>query len=242
MVLIGGWVPEMLLATKDNPHVGSTDIDIALNHRTLREEGYKTIHELLLSRGYRQGRQPYIFLRSVKLGGQEIDVQVDLLAGEYEGTGRSHRHQRIQGVFARKVRGCDLAFEMASSVTIRGKLPGGGRDSVTIRVASVVPFLVMKGIALNERLKEKDAYDIYYCLRNYPGGIDGLVEEFRPHIHHGLVREGLEQIAHHFASENHIGPKFVADFEEVMDSEEREILQRDVYERVSYLLEKLGIK
>ena len=112
---------------------------------------------------------------------------MDLLAGEYEGTGRAHRHQRIQGIFARKVRGCDLAFKMASKVSIDGMLPDGGKDSVTIRVASVVPFLLMKGIALNERLKEKAAYDIYYCLRNYPGGLDALVEEFRPHVNHGLV-------------------------------------------------------
>jgi len=187
IVLIGGWVPELLLSNKDRPHVGITDVDIALNHRTLGEQGYRTIQELLLSRGYQQGDQPYIFLKSVRLRDKEIDVQVDLLAGEYEGTGRAHRHQRIQGIFARKVRGCDLAFKMASKVSIDGMLPDGEKDSVTIRVASVVPFLLMKGIALNERLKEKAAYDIYYCLRNYPGGLDALVEEFRPHVNHGLV-------------------------------------------------------
>jgi hypothetical protein len=42
-------------------------------------------------------------------------------------------------------------------------------------------------------------------------------------------------------SEKHIGPKFVADFEELDDPEEREILERDAYEKVTYLLEKLGV-
>ena len=242
IVLIGGWVPEVLLPKKDKPHVGSMDVDLALNHRTLRDEGYKTIQELLLSRGYRQGKQPFIFHRSVKVGDKEIDVQVDLLAGEYEGTGKGRRHQRIQGILARKVRGCDLAFEMPSEVTVEGRLPEGGKDSVTVRVASIVPFLVMKGMALDERLKEKDAWDIYYCVQNYPGGLDALVDEFKPHINHGLVLEGLEKIAQHFASESHVGPKFVADFEEVVDPEEREFLQRDAYERVNYLLVKLGVQ
>lgn len=150
--------------------------------------------------------------------------------------------QRIQGILARKVRGCDLAFEMPSEVTVEGTLPEGGKDSVTVRVASIVPFLVMKGMALDERLKEKDAWDIYYCVQNYPGGLDALVDEFKPHINHGLVLEGLEKIAQHFASENHVGPKFVADFEEVVDPEEREFLQRDAYERVNYLLVKLGVQ
>jgi len=242
IVVIGGWVPEILLLGADKPHIGSIDVDIALNHRNLREEGYRTIQELLLNRGYQQGQQPSTFYRNVEVSGSVIRVQVDLLAGEYAGTGRSHRHQKVQGILARKVRGCDLAFKMYSEITIEGELPGGGRDSVAVRVASIVPFLVMKGMALAERLKEKDAWDIYYCLRNYPGGLDALVEEFRPHIEHGLVREGLKKIAKHFASETHIGPKFVADFEEVTDSEEQEFLQRDAYERANYLLEKLGLK
>jgi len=45
-----------------------------------------------------------------------------------------------------------------------------------------------------------------------------------------------------FASENHTGPKFVADFEELDDTEERAILERDAFEKVKYLLEKLGVK
>lgn len=79
-------------------------------------------------------------------------------------------------------------------------------------------------------------------IQNYPDGIDALVEEFKPHIEHGLVKEGLEKIRDNFASEKHIGPKFVADFEELDDTEEREILERDVYEKVKYLLEKLGVR
>jgi len=108
-------------------------------------------------------------------------------------------------------------------------------------VASIVPFLVMKGMALDERLKEKDAWDIYYCLQNYPGGLEQLVVDFRPHLGHGLVKEGLEKIAKHFGSEKHVGPKFVADFEEITEPEEREIRERDAYEKVRYFLDKLEI-
>ena len=68
-----------------------------------------------------------------------------------------------------------------------------------------------------------------------------MIEEFRPHLNHGLVREGLEKIAKQFASEKHVGPGFVADFEELTDPEEREIRERDAYEKVKYLLQKLGV-
>ena len=242
LVLIGGWVPELLLPGRDGPHVGSIDVDLALDHRTIHAEGYKTIRELLLSRGYLQGKQPFIFLRKIQTGGREITVQVDLLAGEYQGTGKSHRHQKVQNIQARKVRGCDLVFLDPIEVTVEGKLPGGGKDSVKIQVASLVTFLVMKGMALDDRLKEKDAWDIYYCVRNYPGGLDALADELKPRLGHALVREGLQKIRKHFASASHVGPTAVADFEEVTDSEERDMIQRDACERVSHILSKLEIK
>ena len=192
MVLVGGWVPEFIFPDKVKPHCGSIDVDLALDHRHLQEQGYKSIQELLLSRGYEQGKQPFIFYRRILVDNQEITVEIDLLAGEYEGTGKSHRTQKMQDVRARKAGGCDLAFDLFVEVPIVGELPGGGRDSVTIRVASVVPFLIMKGMALEDRLKEKDAWDIYYCVVNYPGGLDALVEAFRPNLYHGLVREEIQ--------------------------------------------------
>jgi len=242
IVLIGGWIPEVLLPHSSGAHVGSMDVDLALNHLKLQDAGYKMIQDLLKSRGYEQGDQPFIFFRNLNVGDHEVKVQVDLLAGEYEGTSKGHRHQKVQGVQARKARGCDLAFEMSAEIRIEGTLPGGAHDSVSVRVASIVPFLVMKGMAMETRMKEKDAYDIYYCLLNYPGGIDALAEEFRPHLNHGLVKEGLQKIAGKFSSEKDFGPKSVADFEEIDDPDEQERIQRDAYERVNALLSRLEIK
>ncbi len=240
IVLIGGWVPELLLPQEPRPHVGSMDIDLALNHLNIAD-GYARIEELLRSRGYYQeeGRQPYIFFRDVPVREGKVTVQVDLLSGEYEGTGKGRRHQVVQDLRARKVRGCDIAFDMAEEISIEGEIPGGGFDRVTIRVASIVPFLVMKGMALDERLKEKDAWDIYYCVQVFPGGIEALAEEFRPHLTHGLVREGLAKISKHFSDIKSIGPRFVADFEEADDPEEIERITRDAFERVNAFLRSL---
>ena len=105
IVLVGGWVPDFLLSNEVNPHIGSIDVDLALNHLKLRDEGYKSIQESLTGRGYVQGKQPFIFNRTVLIEGNEITVQVDLLSGEYQGTAKSHRHQKILGGLARKTRG-----------------------------------------------------------------------------------------------------------------------------------------
>jgi len=197
------------------------------------------LRELLESRGYREGGQPYVFFRTVTVAGRDIEVEVDFLAGEYEGTGKGHRTQPVQGVRARKARGCELAFELPQETTIAGALPGGGRDSVRVRFASIVPFLVMKANALADRMKAKDAWDIYYCLKNFPGGVRAIVEEFLPHRTNGLVREAMAKLRDKFASPDHVGPRFVGDFEEITESDERAGLQRDAFEQVNFLLSEV---
>jgi hypothetical protein len=241
MVIIGGWVPDLLLPAAGTKYIGSIDVDLAVDHRKISEAGYRTILEHLTKRGYTRGDQPYIFFRTVVVAGREIKVQVDLLAGEYGGTGKSRRHQRVQDIMPRKARGCDLAFEMASEVTIEGTLPGGGKDSVAVRVAGIVPFIVMKSMALADRMKEKDAWDIWFCLAFYPGGMGALAEAFQPHLQNRLVAEGLGKLKEKFASPEHTGPKWVADFDEIDDPETRAMRQRDAYERVAGLLARLGL-
>ena len=241
IVLVGGWIPGLLIEGAGEPHVGSMDVDIALDHREIPPEGYRTIQELLLSRGYEQGKQPFIFLRTVAVHGQQLTVEVDLLAGEYEGTGKKHRHQRVQDIHARKARGCDVALDNAKEITVAARLPGGGHDEVTCRIASIAAFLTMKGMALDDRLKEKDAWDIYYCLRYYPGGLEALTAECAPLVDHALVREGLGKIAKHFFSVDSVGPRFVADFDETTDEEDRDLTRRDAHECVNAFLKSLEI-
>jgi hypothetical protein len=241
IVVVGGWVPELLLPQADEKHIGSVDVDLALDHRSMGEAGYKTILELLLSHGYRQGsEQPFIFFRTLVIGDREIEVEVDFLAGEYEGTGKKRRTQRVQDMRPRKARGVDLVFGLREMVTIRGRLPEGGDDTTEIRVASIPAFLVMKAMAMNTRLKEKDAWDICYCIRNYPGGADALIEEIRPFLGHGLVQEALNHLSRKFSSPLAVGPTHVVDFDEITDPEDRALGQRDAFERIQYLLNALA--
>lgn len=239
IVLVGGWVPELLCPEAEEAYVGTLDVDLALDHRRLTEAGYRTIEQLLKGQGYAQGEQPFIFRRRVTIGGRGITVEVDLLGGEYGGTGASHRTQPVQGVRVRKARGADLAFENPREVIVSGVLPNGAADSVTVRVASIVPFLVMKAMALDQRLKAKDAWDIVYCLKNYGGGVDAIVAAFGPHLCHGLVQDGLRRLARRFSSVNDTGPVSVAEFDNIVDVAERDRIRREAFERVQHLIARL---
>lgn len=237
MVLVGGWIPELLLPPGEDRHVGSIDVDLALNHLELTEAGYQMIGHILRKHGYEQDtRQPFIFHKRV----HGHLVQVDFLAGEYGGTGRRHRTQKAVDMQPRKARGCDLVFAIPpQEISVKGKLPDGALDEVRVKVASVVPFLVMKGMALEDRRKAKDSYDIYFVLRHYPGGIDAVVDAFKPYMKLALVKEGLRKIAGKFASIDHTGPRDAAAAYSD-DEEEQSFRRRDAFELVSYLVRELG--
>ncbi len=243
IVLTGGWIPYFLLKESRHEHVGTLDIDIALDFQKISDGTYQTILQALKDRDYKQGDQPYTFYRTIPTeDGREITVKVDLLSGEYGGTGKSHRTQLIQDVKARKARGCDLVFSHNLPLKVSGKMPDGTQNEVTIKITDVVPFLTMKGMALWERQKEKDAYDIYFTVLHYPGGIEKLVQVFESFKENKLVREGLGKIKAKFKDINSPGPNWLIVFEDIDDEEERERVRRDAYERVNAFLDSLGIE
>lgn len=244
IVVIGGWVPRLIIREAETQHVGSLDVDLAIDFVHVSSDTYSTLLKTLEARGYQQdSEQPFRLFKVFSLGeGGPIEIEVNLLSGEYGGTGKSHRTQPVQDVRARKARGADLVSEHCVEVRVEGRLPNGALDTVTVRVADVVAFLVMKGMTLHDRRKDKDCYDIYYCVANYPGGVDALTKTFRPFLKNRLVTEGLSKIRNRFLSPEHFGPVAVASFLEITDPEEHDIQTRDAYERVNALLDRLNIR
>lgn len=239
MVIVGGWVPPLLMPDSTG-HVGSTDVDVALNHLAETDETYARISESLRANDYRQDeKQPFIWYRDVDAGGEKpVTVEVDFLAGEYGGRGKKHRTQHVQDLRPRKARGADLLFDEVEERDVEATLPNGAIDSVTVKVAGVAPYIVMKSSALDTRIKQKDAYDIWFVLANYPGGVSAVVEEFAPFADHGLVLEAVAILNTRFESPNHFGPTSVAEFLE-QSGDEAELTKRDAFERVQALLEGL---
>lgn len=236
IMVIGGWIPEMMFPGLD--HIGSIDVDVLVNHLNMKEAGYETIERILLKNDYhRHPDKSFSFVKTVVVDGEEFPVDVDILAGKYGGTSETHRSQHIHGVAALKATGGNFAFEVApNKVKIAGKRPDGADDSATVNLVAVAPFLMMKAAAMG-RGKPKDAYDIFFVIKNYPGGIKQLAEEFAPFRERSLVKEGLQKLADKFASVKHAGPADVADFlEQDADSEEKDRIKRDVYECVSSFL------
>jgi hypothetical protein len=97
-------------------------------------------------------------------------------------------------------------------------------------------------MALWGRTKEKDAYDIYYCCRYYPGGMAALVGDVKPLTSNRLAREGFGKIMARFKDIDAMGPVAVADFLEIGGEEERLRIQREAFEVINTLMIELGIE
>ncbi len=250
LVLVGGWVPYLLLEDHgrgDFAHVGSIDIDIAVDPGLVDREVYATIVELVRARGYverlsRTGETiPFSFLRTLPTSpsGRRLDVQVDFLTPGPEGAG-GHRHRRVQpDLPARVARGCGLAFRHNIVKRLEGSLPNGGEAVCGIRMLDIPGCVGMKGIVLGERYKEKDAYDIYsvvgHCLDG-PAEVAQLVKE---RSRDEELSEGLAVIADRFRSIRAEGPAWVATFLQPEDEAMRQRLTADAFVRVARFLEAL---
>ena len=163
-------------------------------------------------------------------------VDVDILAGMYGGTQSKRRSQHVQGIKALKATGGNFAFEFpAQKISVEAERPDGAMDVANVSVVAVVPYIIMKTAAMG-RGKVKDAYDIYFIIKHYFGGVRELAKEFEPVRGKNIVIEAKVKLAGKFASENHAGPKDVADFMDLEDEESIEMTKRDAYEQVQALL------
>lgn len=240
MRIVGGWVPSLLYQDKD--HIGSIDVDVLLNQLNIeKKDGYATILELLRNNGYVRHSNPkkyFTYVKQVEIDGVTYPVDVDLLSGMYGGTGGSVS-KHIDGIKALPATGGNFAFDFpAENVTIQYCRPDGAKDIGHVKVVSVVPYLVMKAAAMG-RGKPKDAYDIYFCLTNYEGGVRALVETFGPYRDASLVKEMRNKLAEKFASPDHAGPIDVVTFLDIQGEEERAEIKQDAYQRMKYLLDRL---
>jgi hypothetical protein len=224
IVLVGGWVPELLYP--DRGHIGSLDVDLAVSRAAIGKDAYKTILNRLIAAGYSHHGSPAYFTKA--LAGVAEPVKVDLVGGQYEG-GEKARSIQVNELELNTLRGLDLAFEACREMPICGIMPDGSRNTVRARIVLPEAYILIKAFALDERQKEKDAYDIHFIMRNYPPHVEALAAKVRPLLCKGLAREGYEILKEKFAALDAVGPSSAAAVA-AQNGESREQWQRSAYE------------
>lgn len=238
LVVVGGWVPDLLLPRSEEPHVGSLDVDLALDAQKLGGGRYAELLKLLLdTRRYRLGRKPFQLLTDVDLGdgGGSLQVEVEFLAPTEVKLKKNHP-KLLEGFRVLKTESCGAAFHAPKEIELSGQTLRGARNKVSLRVASLPDFLVMKAHALAGRDKPKDGYDISYCLDNYPGGLEELAAAWKTRIEHRDVKRAVEILREKFATVEDFGPQQVVEFFDSPDAETQAIQARRAFELIQRLL------
>ena len=237
--VIGGAVPWLLLGAADMPHIGTLDVDLSLDAEALGDGEYAQLVESLLRRGYhrREHLPRFQLVRTVSArdDGDDIDVRVDFLMPR-DATIARNAPPLVANFAVQRADGADL---------IDGDMPDGGGNRVQIAVASIPALLAMKGYAITNRLKQKDAYDIYYSIRNFPGGVDALVAATRPLLDFETARTGYLHISGKFRRLDDFGPTSVRQFvdrPDVLGERTADQWQQDAFGQVDAWLSALGLR
>lgn len=229
MVLIGGWVPELMFPGAG--HIGSFDVDVALDGKKIRTDAYESIRHRLIAAGYIQADlHAGVFTRDLGDGAGVITVKLDLVTGEPDEEVDVEARSLIQDLSIGRLRGVEIALDHASVITLKGALPSGAENTVTAQVVTVPAYLCLKAFALNERMKQKDAYDVYFCLKNYAGGPAALARDCRELLGIPRAREAMGILRQKFETLNSVGPRWAGEVASGQGGD-GERVSRDAFER-----------
>lgn len=226
--LAGGLAPRYLvgqLPEGARAHVGTTDVDLVIGLALGDEtpETYRTLQNNLEKSGFERKEPSFRWDRDV----EGVTVVVEFLCETDEV--EPGRIFRPKGEFtgsklgAFNVRGAHLVRDDFIEREIEGeRLDGRGRSKVTVRVANLLPYTVLKILAFQDRHENKDAYDLMFTLLHAEGGPREAGEAAKASAvaDRAQVGEALTLLEERFEDADQDGPNAYAAFLAEPDDEE----------------------
>jgi hypothetical protein len=216
ITIVGGAVPSLLLGENlppdVPPHVGSIDLDLCLALAIdgkdlysalvarLRELGFESKSSSAAATGTRWQREWHSEKRAI------VDVLPLLPAGSAAGS------RPIPTLRDSLTRQLPLAFRDRQRIRISGKSIDKKEVVAAAWVCGPGAYTIIKALTYQDRGEPKDAYDLYYVLRNYGDGVGDVVSRLAPLLTDLEARKGLKVLEDFFLDENDDGPIAVAVF------------------------------
>lgn len=244
LVVVGGLVPSLLidqevLPTGAQAHVGTMDLDVGLTLALLDEERYRTLTEALRRAGFSPdvNEQGNPTRQRWKVGGAQ-GATVDFLIQPSRPGDESGKLRNIEPDFAAVIApGLHLAFQDRERVQVSGETIFGERATRTVWVCGPGAYVVLKALAFDRRGENKDAYDLYYVIRNYGSGVDDTVPRLRSLLGDTAAIEAFDILRRDFFDHAGVGPRRVAEF---LTGGPDDTIQADVVGFVDMLLRRAG--
>ena len=219
LVVVGGLVPSLLIDQKNLPenvtaHVGTMDLDLGLAFALVGEQRYQEVAERLRNAKFTPDENEDGKPTRQRWRISDPQVTVDfLIEPEKSVEAQAGRLFDLTKDWAAIIApGLHLAFKNNRMVTLSGKTIAGETAEREIRVCGAGAFVVLKALALHIRGENKDAYDLFYLLRNYGRGLSDVAAELRPLLGDASTVKAMEYLRGDFQDSDSIGPRRTADF------------------------------
>jgi hypothetical protein len=219
LVIVGGLVPSLIvdqytLSDAVDPHVGTMDLDVGLKLALLDQGRYRKLTERLRDAGFAMDtndagnptRQRWVITGT---GTVTVDFLIQpSLAGDKGGTLRD-----IEPDFAAIIApGLLCAFQDRQRVTLKGRTLFNEKASREVWVCGAGAYVVLKALAFDSRGENKDAYDLYYVVRNFGSGVHDVVAKFQALLGDADAQKALAILRRDFLDPDLLGARRVAEF------------------------------
>lgn len=218
LVVVGGLVPPLLI-DQDNlpenvtPHVGTLDLDLGLAFALVGEERYQEVAARLRNANFVPDQNEEGKPTRQRWRISDPPVTVDFLIEPENTDAKPGSLFSLTNDWAAIVApGLHLAFKNSRAVTLNGRTIAGEAASREIRVCGAGAFVVLKALAFRIRGENKDAYDLFYLLRNYGRGASDVAAELRPLLFDASTIKALDYLRADFRDLDSIGPRRVSEF------------------------------
>lgn len=228
LYLVGGLVPRYLYGHPSGEvpaHVGSRDVDLAviLVVDDPSSKSYETLARNLVDAGFDQAPldgDPEFRWRKEADGVSlilEFICDTDEVEPGRNFKPRSGSGSRFQAFNVRGARLVSLDHKLVEIAAER--LDGGGMAIAGVRVAGLLPFVILKISAFVDRHHDKDVYDLIWSLANHPDGPEGAGRQMAvsPVVADPLAAEALAHLRERFAEARNDAPTAYAAFLDVAD-------------------------
>jgi len=217
IVIVGGLVPTLIvdlaaLPTDTERHSGTMDIDLGFSLALLgNPERYHRLADRLRKSGFAPDKNEKGNPSPQRWCYKDTSLTIDFLIS---GTGiEGGKVAHIEDDFAAiEIPGLSLAFESPLSVLLEDETLEGELARRTVKVCNPGAYVVLKALAFRNRGNDKDAYDLYYVVRNFNDTERSVTDYFNQLPETVEKAVALTILSEDFASEGHLGPKRIARF------------------------------
>lgn len=220
IVVVGGLVPVLWQEGGRLHHdapapIGTVDVDVGIDVSLLEDDRFLEIAGRLRRVGFAPDRNvdgnptPQRWIHEPS--GSTIDFLIEPnLQGE-----RAGRIKHLDGkhrLGAILASGIDLAHVLRIKIRLTGETLEGETASRDVWVCDAAAFVVLKAIAFRSRGERKDAYDLFYALRNSAYEPEVIAEQLGPHRARPEVAEAVTILREDFTAVGKVGPSRAAAF------------------------------